>query len=170
MYPISVINIFLNFSGGAVCDYATVFSCLLHALNVLVWLRQSPAAFAECEQLPENVYTHFSESSCLKTTIKIWQTNLLCCIIPCHVWWYFRSNLQSDCGHVVVHDASALSRALHKVLHQSGHTETSVVWIHWLTGWLEAAGLEALSWFSRFVLGRQRGLWWHTCYQNTESV
>lgn len=66
--------------------------------------------------------------------------------------------------YLVHHDTFMPFPALHKVLCQtvSGPAETSWVWIHWLTARVEAARLEASSHFSRFVLGRQRGLWWHT--------
>lgn len=55
----------------------------------------------------------------------------------------------------------------------SGSGETSTIWIHVSTRWLEAVRLEALSWWSPFVLGWLRGLGWHaerTCYQNTGRV
>ena len=75
-------------------------------------------------------------------------------------WCLLRSssNLPSNFFHSVVYDIYMPFCALHKVLCHilSGPHETGFVWIHWLTGWLEAARLEALSWFSRFVLGWQR--------------
>lgn len=55
----------------------------------------------------------------------------------------------------------------------SGSGEMSTVWIHGSTGWLEAVRLEALSWWSPFVLGWLRGLGWHAeraCYQITGRV